>query len=50
MSQLQEFELRRIYYHSEIIEESHRDKCYTCETAFFLIKDIAKTIKEEKKE
>lgn len=38
----------KLYYHSEIISEFHREQCYLCQTAFLIIKDLVKTASEEK--
>lgn len=45
--QLQQEPARKIYYHPEIISEQHRERCPTCDMAFFLMKDVVKTATEE---
>ena len=48
MNELKTEQIRRIFYHTEIINPEHRSNCNTCDMAYFLIKDILKVSEVEK--
>lgn len=41
--QIETFERREIFYHPEIIDVKHREDCVICQTAVFLINELAHT-------